>query len=159
MFGFKRRREEEIKARNDALLEELSKLPCERRNGKHLYRDFPATISWKTGRNGFIEINEAYVCVYCGHRETRTLQHVTYDNLSNSELQEEVKRIETEYKDLIKPKPIVEDMIEDARMLDRRKLQAWDSIHSLTPKPEETEEQRLKRYGEELFGLPKVVAY
>jgi hypothetical protein len=60
--------------------------------------------------------------------------------------------MEEQYKDLIKPGAIVEDMVNDAILVDRETLKYWDQIHNIGEQKKETEEERLERYDKELFG-------
>lgn len=159
LFGSKKKAEAQAERARAKMLEELSKPICQQKGGKHLWRDFPPYLTYHwAGKNedSKIYIKEKYACCYCGEVETKTLESWSYTGWDRADFYKEVERFEKKYKDMLQPVAVVEDMVQDAIMLDRRKLQMWDSIH--LPKeevPEETEEQRLTRYSIELFGEPK----
>ena len=142
---------EEEERRKKELLEELAKPPCQQKGGSHLWRDFPAFIQWKTGKNGYIKVMEPYICTYCHERDDRLLEKTEYSNLSQQRLDEIIDKLMAEYPDLIKPRVVVEDMVEDAIHVDRMRLKIWEQLHTPEKPIPETEEERLKRYGEEML--------
>lgn len=145
-MGLFNRKKKETEQACENIIEELSKLPCERKGGKHLYRDFPPYITYEwhgSFEQSYITLTEPYVCVYCGKRidkplEKRTLTGSTYEEFSNT-----CKEFKKQYKDIAKPVGVVEDMVEDAIMLDRKKLMFWDQIHAPTPPEKEPFEFKL----------------
>lgn len=150
MFGRKKHKVEDI---HNELLEELLKPPCQRKGGDHKWRDFPAYLAFHTSPQTVIEIREPYVCIYCGLRNDVNLQTMVWNNrLKKSDFEAELDRVQNEYKDLLKPRAIVEDMVNDAIMVDRETLKYWDQIHGLAEEKKETEEERLERYKTELIG-------
>lgn len=161
LFGNKKRAEAQVERERAKMLEELSKPICQQKGGRHLWRDFPPFLIYNwAGKDGDskISIKEKYACCYCGQVETKILESWLYTGYERKDFDKEVEKMEAKYKDILQPVAVVEDMVQDAVMLDRRKLQMWDSIH--LPKeevPQETEEQRLARYSIELFGEPKTV--
>ncbi len=150
MFGRKKQKAEET---HNELLEELLKPPCQRKGGDHKWRDFPAYLSFHTTPNTVIEIHEPYICIYCGKRRDICLQTMVWSNrLKKSDFEAELDRVRNEYKDILKPRAIVEDMVNDAIMVDRETLKYWDQIHGLAEEKKETEEERLERYKVEMIG-------
>lgn len=156
MGFFKRRKEQAAAAReHEELIKELSKPLCQQKGSKgHFYRDFPPYIIWNfDGDNPYIKIKEPYVCCYCHERVDKILQsyswnhHVKWDQFDKA-----LEQIKKEYKDIIKPIAVVEDMVNDAIMVDRQKLNIWDNLHTAMPQKQETEEERLARYSVELLG-------
>ena len=91
-MGLFNRKKKETEQACESVIEELSKLPCERKGGKHLYRDFPPYITYEwhgSFEQSYITLTEPYVCVYCGKRidkplEKRTLTGGTYEEFSNT---------------------------------------------------------------------------
>lgn len=153
MFGRKKKQEQERAQAHEELIKELLKPPCQRAGGSHKWRDFPAYIEYDSYS---VTIYEPYVCIYCGQRKNVKLEQVSWSGgVKRSERQKEIDRMEEQYKDLIKPNAIVEDMVNDAIMVDRETLKYWDQIHNIGEQKKETEEERLERYGKELFGNPE----
>jgi hypothetical protein len=150
MFWKKKKQEQAQAQAHDEIIQELLKPPCQRAGGQHKWRDFPAYIEYD---NYSVSIYEPYVCIYCGERKNVRLEHIVWKGgVKPKELQEEIKRMEEQYKDLIKPGAIVEDMVNDAILVDRETLKYWDQIHNIGEQKKETEEERLERYDKELFG-------
>ena len=117
---------------HEALMKELSKLPCERAGGKHLYRDFPpyTVYDWNGSHEpSYIFLKEPYVCVYCGKRKDVELEKWTYREWSFDNFLDEYHNFQKRYDSITKPHGVVEDMVNDAIMLDREKLKCWDQIH------------------------------
>lgn len=104
----------------------------------HNWRDFPPflTYSWQgeTGES-YIKIHEYYVCTCCHKRETKTLLSRTYRGYNQDYFFGAIKELKKEYKELLKPEAVVEDMVNDAIMVDRQKLKFWDQLHA-PEKPE-----------------------
>lgn len=149
---FSRRREqkeqEQLAREHEALIEELSKPPCQQKGGHHLFRDFPPVTAYAW--NGmdtasYIELRESYVCVFCGERVTKTLEKITYTHSSYDEFFKKYDEFKDKYKDIVKPMGIVEDMINDAIMVDRQKLMYWEQLHAPTPHKKEKFEFKVGR--------------
>ena len=147
---WKKKKQEQAQA-HDEIIQELLKPPCQRAGGQHKWRDFPAYINYDSYS---VSVCEPYVCIYCGERKNVALERVTWNGgVKRGELQREIERMQTEYKDLVRPKAIVEDMVNDAILVDRETLKYWGQLHNIGKQQQkETEEERLERYNEELFG-------
>jgi hypothetical protein len=150
---FKRKRQES-ESKTDNILEKLSLPVCQQSDPpQHFWRDFPPYITYtNSARNGTeIKVNEDYVCIYCKQRKTEVLQLRKSERMmSQEELEKEIKKIETENKELnIKPIAVVRDMIMDTMYVDRMKLDIWDKIRA--PKPT-TEEEKFKLTIEKDYG-------
>lgn len=129
-----RRRIKELEdkiARAEGEVEVEMRPPCEVFG--HNWRDFPPflTYSWQgeTGES-YIKIHEYYVCTCCHKREAKTLLSRTYRGYKQDYFFDAIKELKKEYKDILKPEAIVEDMVNDAIMVDRQKLKFWDQLHS-----------------------------
>lgn len=129
------------------------KTPCEL--GHHLYRDFPPTLRWGYFSNKYsIKMIETYVCVMCGKRVDKEIAYTAWEGRAptQDEVNEKIAEYKKDYKDLLEKPGVVEDMIQDAILVDRERLKYWDSIHIPSDNSEETEEQKLARYKVELFS-------
>lgn len=142
----KKRQEEEANRRyeeeHQKILEELSKPPCQRQGGQHMWRDFPPYISftWEGNGRGNIEIIEKYVCTLCHKTTTKTLESLKYADYKRDLFFKDLEETQKKYKDFIKPRAIVEDMVNDAIMVDRQKLKFWDQLHA----PEKSEKEPIE---------------
>lgn len=57
------------------------------------------------------KIVEPYICVTCGERKNVTLEEEDYSNISVEEREKIFRRVRTRYKKYLKPRAVVEDMI------------------------------------------------
>lgn len=105
------------------------KTPCEMFG--HLWQDFPWIMEDSYDRNrtyeSHIEIIEPYVCRIC-HEIKNVKIGSFYESCKRTEHDEKKKRISEEYANYLKPVPIVNDMIQDAILVDREKLQIWNNL-------------------------------
>lgn len=105
------------------------KTPCEMFG--HLWQDFPWFMedSYDRDRNyeSHIEIIEPYVCRIC-HEIKKVKIGASYESCKRSEHDERKKRISEEYANYLKPIPVVNDMIQDAILVDRERLQIWNDL-------------------------------
>lgn len=109
--------------------------PCE--IWGHLWQDFPWILTHGYNRNSIkyssqIEISEPYVCRICGETKYMRLLYEG-ENISREAHDKKVKRLQEEFKDHIKPAPVVNDMINDMKLLDRERLAAWNRLHDDAP--------------------------
>ena len=120
--------------------------PCEAFG--HVWQDFPPymTNCWNEGGFSTIKIIEPYVCLRCHQRKDVELQTIGRYYITNKRFLDLIEEVNDLYKDIIKSKVIVEDMINDAIYVDRDKLEAWDRLHG---KVSEKKEFKLKVPGEE----------
>ena len=120
---------EEKIAREEVKVE--MKSPCEVFG--HNWRDFPPFLeySWQ-GKIGdsTIQIKEYYVCTCCHKKETKILLSRRYSGYDQDYFFDQVKELKKEYKEILKPEAIVEDMVNDTIMVDRQKLKFWDQLHA-----------------------------
>lgn len=141
---FRKRREakaqQESAQHYNEMMEELQKPYCKQKGHYCEYRDFPPflTYEWHGGNGeGKIAIKEKYCCIYCHEVITKTLSELTYDHYTREDFDKDLEEIRKTYKDILKPRGIVEDMIYDSILVDRQKLEIWDKLHS--PKKPEKE--------------------
>lgn len=135
MFGRKKKQQQEQAAAP------VVKSPCEIFG--HIWVDMPWYIedeyNGPEGNVSKIWITEPYVCHVCHKIKTELLQSEKQSPLSIKAHQEKVAEWKKEYKEYIKPRAVVNDMIHDLIYIDREKLKYWEQLHA--PK-EETKEER-----------------
>lgn len=98
---------------------------------EHKWRDF----SWyqiSKWRDGYYDvyIYEPYVCVTCKERKNVELLHecgyCTFKNFNDV-----IKRILSPYANRLKPRAVVEDEVNDAILVDKEFVDAWDKLHKM----------------------------
>ena len=99
--------------------------PC-----NHKWKDFPWYINSTLFDNGkfLIEIIEPYVCIYCKKQKNIVLKKITRSNITRSGANEFICELEEKYKDYIKDKAIVNDMINDMILVDREYLRLYEEV-------------------------------
>ena len=106
---------------------------------RHKYKDFPwyivATYSSEWCMLN-MTIKEPYVCVICGHRINKTLKEISRTATSERKACEILSAIEEVYGDRVKDQAVVEDMINDMQLVDRKFLEVLGLLdeHQPTPK-------------------------
>ena len=104
--------------------------PCDR--DEHLWKDFPPYLHYDNLNVNYpvIEIIEPYVCCLCHKRKNVIPEKFQYHHsTSKKEFMQEVEHIRDLYKDILKPKAVVEDMVEDHIHLDKLKLKYWEYLN------------------------------
>lgn len=81
---------------------------------EHIWKDMPWYMEY--GYNGGnktaeYKIIEPYICVTCGERKNVTLEQETYTNISVDAREKIFRKVRNRYKNYMKPRAIVEDMI------------------------------------------------
>lgn len=97
------------------------KIPC-----KHKYRDFPWYVEGSYDNDYYhykIYVKEPYVCVWCGDRKDKVLQHIERTG-SKEDCLKELEALKKEYKSYVMRRAIIEDMINDMQLVDRDYLRA-----------------------------------
>lgn len=96
--------------------QEKSDLKIEFTEPKHecIMKDFPWYMeTWYSSKNktaGY-RITEPYLCIECGKRIDKTLETIEWSNITPEEREGYYKNIRERYKQYLKPRAIVEDMI------------------------------------------------
>lgn len=103
--------------------------PCQ-----HKYKDFPWYVEGKYDYNTCLEtihVIEPYVCILCGHRKDVILDTVSryYSQFEDAEKFYENFRNNVAYAEKIKPRAIVEDMINDMSLVDQKYLDIYMQLH------------------------------
>ncbi len=81
---------------------------------EHTWKDMPwyMEITYNTGnRTASYEIIEPYICVTCGERRDKILEKTSWAGISAKERDEEYEKVRKLYSKYLKPKAVVEDMI------------------------------------------------
>lgn len=106
-------------------------VPAEPQECSHKYQDFPWYIEGTSNTDAYynrsyytIKIIEPYVCVYCGKREDKVLWHIQRYG-SEKEGQAIVDELKEKFKDHVRHRAEVEDMINDMKMVDVEHLKYY----------------------------------
>ena len=103
MFWFKKKKD--TKQENFQLPEMLH---------EHTWKDMPWYMKVYyngTSKTAGYEIIEPYICVTCGERKNVTLEKEDYSNIGVEERENIFKKVRIRYKKYLKPRAVVEDMI------------------------------------------------
>ena len=99
------------------------------KNCEHKFQDFPwyiesnlITGTYQNQNCLIYKILEPYVCIYCGERQNIILEQREIKGYSKSDMQKILDNLQESYSDRIKPKPIIEDMINDLKLVDVQHL-------------------------------------
>ena len=122
---------------------------------QHKFQDFPWYIesNMHTGyyqnQNHLIyKLIEPYVCIYCGERRDITLEQREITGYSKDKMQKVIENIKETYSDRIKPRPIIEDMINDLKLVDAEHLKWYHYLAGTedpsTSRPKQTYRPQLK---------------
>lgn len=108
--------------------------PCQ-----HTWKDFPWYIvgtytKYPNGSSYQYDVIEPYVCIYCGKRENKTLEHIERTNISIHDADQLLQDAYEQYQDYCKPRAIVEDMINDFQLVDPQTLYYYEMLHKQAPK-------------------------
>ena len=93
---------------------------------QHKWRDFPwyITSTYNTSNHYYhVEVIEPYVCVWCGKRQDKTLQHIEHTG-SQKECISVIEALNDTYKDHIRARAFIENDIADMQLVDRDYLRA-----------------------------------
>lgn len=108
IFNFKIRKQKQQS-------EEVSppKIPHE-----HVWKDMPWYTKAEHTSNNYqrttvFSVIEPYICITCGERKDEVLEQHVWKNVDSSFVKKNINALEEQYKDYLKPKAIVEDMIRD----------------------------------------------
>ena len=102
-------------------------IPC-----AHIYKDFPWYIdsSYEEGEST-IKIMEPYVCILCGKRQDKVLSHRYRKGLTLKDHRKYIEELTERYPNQIKGTEEVHDMIYDALLVDREKLNILERMREL----------------------------
>ena len=110
-------------------VEETPKPICQ-----HKYKDFPwymdSSYNMDT-KTAWVRIYEPYVCIHCGHRKDILLEEVTRMGSSFEETEELKEEIWLDYEDKLQLKAIVEDMINDMVLVDKKYIEIYEKLHPM----------------------------
>lgn len=100
----------------------------------HKFQDFPWYVEGEEGDNGYtfapwyhLVIKEPYVCIYCGERRDKVLWEIKrYGN--HKEAVKALDDICEKFKDRIRHRAEIEDMINDMQLVDPQYLQYYHML-------------------------------
>ena len=106
---------------------------------KHTWKDFPWYIEgsyskYPNGSSYTMKVKEPYVCIYCGKREDKVLECIERDNITIQQADEILQSTTEAYAAYCKPRAIVEDMINDFKLVDPQTLYYYEMLHKQAPK-------------------------
>lgn len=109
----------------------ISRSPCEMFG--HVWQDLPWYLEedYNSSYNSTIQIIEPYICRICHEIKYETLTQER-EKMSRSKHDEKVVYLKNKYKRYMKPKPVVMDMLNDIKLIDKEKLKYWQQLHSPT---------------------------
>ena len=103
---------------------------------EHKFQDFPWYIDYQIYIGDFqlrnkltYEIKEPYVCIHCGFRQDKVLERKVITGKSKNEMDKILQKVEEQYSDRIKPKPIIEDMVNDFQLVDIEHLRWYHYLN------------------------------
>lgn len=88
---------------------EIPQLPHE-----HVWKDMPwymGTYYSGTNHTAGYKVVEPYICITCGERKNVVLEEMEWSNISSEDREKEYTAVRKRYKRYLKPRAIVEDMI------------------------------------------------
>jgi len=114
----------------------ITKIEFEEPKHEHVWKDFPWYIEY-TYNNGDLEINviEPYVCVSCGERKNKNLEHFHRTDVGMKQVDTLVDGFKKTYRNYTRPRAIVEDMISDTLLVkDPDYLRMYEEVRGLPHK-------------------------
>lgn len=101
----------------------------------HKHKDFPWYVAISEYEHGGythrykVDVVEPYVCVHCGRRQNIVLIQYS-DIMSKGEADNIAERLKEKYSDHIQDRAIVEDMVNDAILVDQQYLRFYEMVKS-----------------------------
>lgn len=101
----------------------------------HTWKDLPWYM--ETEYNGSLktasyQIIEEYICITCGEVKQEILEEEHWSNITSKERDEAYSDIQKQYKEYLRPKAVVKDMIKDIQLVqDAEKLQLMEKLYSI----------------------------
>lgn len=108
--------------------------PPPQKKCNHKFQDFPWYVEGEEGDNGYtfapwyhLTIKEPYVCIYCGERSDKVLWEIKRYG-SHKEAVKALDDICEKFKDRIRHRAEIEDMINDMQLVDPQYLQYYHML-------------------------------
>lgn len=101
----------------------------------HIFKDLPWYM--ETEYNGSLrtagyQIIEEYICITCGEVKKKVLEEEHWSNITSKEREETYSDIRKRYREYLRPKAVVKDMINDIQLVqDAEKLQLIEKLRSI----------------------------
>lgn len=106
MWPFKKKKKKEEQKQEFPVIPEVSHT--------HVFKDMPWYMKVYyngTSKTAGYEIIEPYICITCGERKNITLEKEDYSNIDVEKREAIFEHVRNEYKKYLKPRAVVEDMI------------------------------------------------
>ena len=87
---------------------------------EHTWKDMPwyMEIEYDGGaKRASYQIIEPYLCITCGERKNKILETESWEHIDSDTREQYYKEIRKRYKDYLKPRAVVEDMIANIQMV------------------------------------------
>ena len=108
--------------------------PPPQKKCNHKFQDFPWYVEGEEGDNGYtfapwyhLIIKEPYVCIYCGERRDKVLWEIKRYG-SHTEAVKALDDVCEKFKDRIRHRAEIEDMINDMQLVDPQYLQYYHML-------------------------------
>ena len=92
---------------------------------EHKFQDFPWYIETNKRYGPYqsqnclkFKIIEPYVCIYCGERKDVILSERELTGIHKKDMDEIIEEVKEKYSDRIMDRPLIEDMINDLKLVD-----------------------------------------
>lgn len=105
---------------------------------EHIFKDLPWYMEMSYNgqeKTASYKIVEPYICITCGERKDIVLEKSDWSNISATERDKEYAAVQKRYKKYLKPRAIVEDMINNIILVkDAKRLEMIEEMRGLPHK-------------------------
>ena len=105
---------------------------------EHTWKDLPWYMEVEysgTKNTAQYEIIEPYICITCGERKNVVLEKCAWQNITAKDRDEEFAKVQKKYKRYLKPRAVVEDMINNILLVkDPEHLEMVENIRGIPHK-------------------------
>ncbi len=105
----------------------------------HTWKDLPWYMETDydgVHKTASYKIIEEYICITCGEVKRQVLEEEYWSNITSKEREEAYSDICKRYKEYLRPKAVVKDMINDIKLVqDAERLRLMEKLHSI-PHPD-----------------------
>lgn len=104
----------------------------------HKWQDFPWYIDgtyYPSDHREIVDVYEPYVCIHCKERKDIRLLHHSTNVRNRDEADEIFDHIQNQYKEHLRDRAEIEDMINDMQFVDAEYLKYYRMVKELEPIP------------------------
>ena len=105
---------------------------------EHTWKDLPWYMEVEysgTKNTAQYEIIEPYICITCGERKNVVLEKCAWQNITAKDRDEEFAKVQKKYKRYLKPRAVVEDMINNILLVkDPEHLEMVENLRGIPHK-------------------------